>query len=470
MKRTMDHARRRTTCVAVAALVLVVAATQLSWGASARADTPSTDPTTAPTDTTPPTTGADPGSTSTTADPGSTTTADPSTSSTLSGAVAPVPIPTLQTGSSAPTGPPLPDPSPQIRSLLGQIGVVDAQKTVTLAAQAQAGQQAALDQATAAQAAARAAVAAAQIQLRDARAQLSSVATLAFMGSSGGVLSSLMKAGPDAGIISRQLVKSTIQYHSTVVNHAEKALASTQSARGRADHQVADATTQLALARQAVDAATVVLTSARRDLAGGSRKAPWALSIEGDSAFTPAELSQWFTAQGHPSQATVPIDQLTGFYITEGQAEGVRGDMAFAQAMVETGSFSNPDTTSFNNYAGIGHCDSCASGFAFASAQLGVRGQIQLLKSYAEKTPTYVNPLVDPRLVGPAGCCQTWTQLTKTWASDPNYGPKILGVYLGMLQWLLKVRGAEPGPPPALMVSTSLVATSTTTSTTIKKG
>ena len=66
------------------------------------------------------------------------------------------------------------------------------------------------------------------------------------------------------------------------------------------------------------------------------------------------------------------------FYLSEGLAEGVRGDIAFAQAMVETGAFTSP-LTRHNNFAGIGTCDSCATGYDFESPQLGVRAQMQLL-------------------------------------------------------------------------------------------
>ncbi len=465
----MDQPRRRAGS-AVAVLALVVAAAQLAWVGAARADTPATDPPTTSTTVGTPTTTGDPGTTTTTTDGGSTTTTAPGTQSTTPQGTPTVTIPTLVTGSSPDTGPPLPDPSPQIQTLLGQIGVLDGQKGLNMANQTLATEQAGLDQANAAAARARAQVAAAQAHLTSARSQLSSVATLAFMGAGGGVLSALMKGGPDSGTIEREMVNSTIEFHSLAVDAALKGLARAQSALTSANHQIDLATTQVNRGRLGVAAADAILTAAHRDLSGSGRKGAWSLSIEGDSAFTGTELSQWFIAQGRQADATVPVDQLAGFYISEGQAEGVRGDMAFAQAMVETGGFTNPDTISLNNFAGIGHCDSCASGFAFKTAQLGVRGQIQLLKSYAEKTPKYVNPVVDPRLVGPAGCCQTWTQLTKTWASDPNYGPKILGVYQTMLEWLLKVRAAEPGPPPALVVSSSLVASSTTTTTSTTVG
>ena len=78
----------------------------------------------------------------------------------------------------------------------------------------------------------------------------------------------------------------------------------------------------------------------------------------------------------------VAIDDLLALYISEGAAEGVRGDMALAQAVLETGHFTNSDT-SRHNYAGIAHYDGSASGTPFASPLVGVRAQIQLLKKYA---------------------------------------------------------------------------------------
>ena len=32
-------------------------------------------------------------------------------------------------------------------------------------------------------------------------------------------------------------------------------------------------------------------------------------------------------------------------------------------------------------------------------------------------------------LRGPAGCCQTWGDLTTVWATDPTYGPKVMLLY-----------------------------------------
>ena len=68
-------------------------------------------------------------------------------------------------------------------------------------------------------------------------------------------------------------------------------------------------------------------------------------------------------------------------YLEEGAAEGVRGDFAFAQAVVETGGFSAAND---NNYSGLGWCDGCARGIVFPTPRDGIRGQIQLLLNYAD--------------------------------------------------------------------------------------
>ena len=64
-----------------------------------------------------------------------------------------------------------------------------------------------------------------------------------------------------------------------------------------------------------------------------------AASIMGTSALTGAQLAQWFlTRQPQPGgvfSATVPVATLTEIYVQEGAAEGVRGDIAFIQGIVE---------------------------------------------------------------------------------------------------------------------------------------
>jgi hypothetical protein len=85
---------------------------------------------------------------------------------------------------------------------------------------------------------------------------------------------------------------------------------------------------------------------------------------------------------------------------------------------------------------------------------------MQLLHAYADKSLSIMdlaNPAVgaNPDHLSVRGCCPTWNRLTGTWATDPNYGPKIMTVYLSMLQYALAQRtalaasGAAPPPAPS---------------------
>lgn len=152
------------------------------------------------------------------------------------------------------------------------------------------------------------------------------------------------------------------------------------------------------------------------------------------------QIVAWFdSVPGKPTyKAVVPIRDLVTYYLEEGQAEGVRGDLAFAQAIIETGYFSSIIAQTKNNYAGIGAVDTDPLGGAatFPDARTGVRAQIQHLRAYADKTattcavPPLHNPCVDPRfaLVSPKGKAPTWNQFgSGVWATDPTYASKIVG-------------------------------------------
>jgi hypothetical protein len=69
------------------------------------------------------------------------------------------------------------------------------------------------------------------------------------------------------------------------------------------------------------------------------------------------------------------------------------------------------------------------------------------LKSYVYEQPEYKNDLVDRRLRGPAGCCQTWNELSGVWASAGGYGAHIMRIYQDMLEWLFQQRTGRPPPP-----------------------
>ena len=80
--------------------------------------------------------------------------------------------------------------------------------------------------------------------------------------------------------------------------------------------------------------------------------------VIGPNTLTADQMVAWFNAQSYrPRLGNTNVPELAQMYLDEGAAEGVRGDFAFAQAVVETGGFSAADD---NNYSGLGWCDGCA--------------------------------------------------------------------------------------------------------------
>jgi hypothetical protein len=157
------------------------------------------------------------------------------------------------------------------------------------------------------------------------------------------------------------------------------------------------------------------------------------MSLTGPSSVTADQLTAWWTStgKGQPSKLGAPIALVVGWYISEGKAQNIRGDVAFAQACLETGYFTNSDT-SINNFAGIAHYDSAPSGSAFYGVQTGVRAQIQLLAKVAGgNSVALAFPDVAPSWGG--SVVNTWSGLSANWASDPNYAPSIMGIYAQIL-------------------------------------
>ena len=101
-----------------------------------------------------------------------------------------------------------------------------------------------------------------------------------------------------------------------------------------------------------------------------------------------------------PKLTACSTEELAEMFLEEGKAEGVRGDVAFAQSLHETGyfKFGGIVQPSQNNYGGIGALNGNSAGQAasFPNPRTGVRAQIQHLKAYAS-TEALVNACVDPR-------------------------------------------------------------------------
>ncbi len=245
-------------------------------------------------------------------------------------------------------------------------------------------------------------------------------------------------------------------------NKTRKALVVARQALAAAEDAVKAATAQADQRHQEKDAAVTAHQDAVAAVANAEtalRRAPTGqlvpegVSLIGAPKLTAEDLAGWFRTTTYSPRVATPIEDYARWFIEEGNAEGIRGDIAFAQAVLETGGFANNDSVLANNFSGIGHCDLCPSGWRFPSPRMGVRAQIQLLKSYAVRQPEYANDLVDKRLRGPAGCCPTWGDLTTVWATDPTYAPKVMLIYSGIVDYAIGRRHAGQGfddPLPAV--------------------
>lgn len=182
--------------------------------------------------------------------------------------------------------------------------------------------------------------------------------------------------------------------------------------------------------------------------------------VTGPSVLSSTQLANWYRATKRTPAIPVSIDELASYYIAEGLKTGVRGDLAFAQSIVETGYFGFVGSIvkpSNYNYAGMGACDSCNSGRQFPNARVGVRAQVQHLRNFSDPT-SRAWMLPDPPVVewygrrsdgslDPAlavtnfdrffakGAAPTWNQMggPGKWASTPTYGDVVIATYNRML-------------------------------------
>ena len=163
--------------------------------------------------------------------------------------------------------------------------------------------------------------------------------------------------------------------------------------------------------------------------------------IEGTSAVTANSLAMYFKRKNgvypifYKNSDAPTIEKFCQIYVEESKAEGIKVEVAFMQAMVETGwlKFGGAVQISQYNFAGIGALDGGAQGATFKTIREGVRAQIQHLKAYANEKPLN-NTQVDPRFQlvkrGSAKYVEWLGQKENPngygWATAEDYGYKIL--------------------------------------------
>ena len=122
--------------------------------------------------------------------------------------------------------------------------------------------------------------------------------------------------------------------------------------------------------------------------------------IMGRNEATADQLATYLLSKNPNPKINISALEFAQLWIDEGNAEGVRGDIAFAQACHETGFFKFGGIVQpyQNNYGGIGALNGNGQGDAatFDNPRQGVQASIQHLKAYGSKEKL-VNNAVDPR-------------------------------------------------------------------------
>ena len=180
--------------------------------------------------------------------------------------------------------------------------------------------------------------------------------------------------------------------------------------------------------------------------------------IMSKSVATADQMKAYIKAK-NPNVAQSVIGMIK-FYLSEGEAEGVAGDIAFAQSCLETGNFGfagSAVTLDQNNFCGMGVTSNGMKGNSFDTPQLGIRAQIQHLKAYAS-TDALVNDCIDPRFKYVARGSAKFIEwlgikenpLGRGWASAAGYGDKILAILKDV-----RSTNVETAPPSKPIQTTS---------------
>jgi hypothetical protein len=313
-------------------------------------------------------------------------------------------------------------------------------------------------------------------ELAAAKARLGASAARAYKESGGGRVNAALETLREADDLLD--VSRDLHLISTYGDYELDVVATLEARKRELDDEILTTSRQRAAVKQDLDAATEQvatlttqlddanrrLTEADAEMARFKMLATTAGSpIMGPIRLTAQNLADFIRRNGYEPHITVTIDELAQYYIEEGEKLGIRGDVAFAQSILETGGFNFAGSmveVEDNNYAGIGACDSCHRGFMFPDARTGVRAQLQLLRVYVDPTVTK-DSLPDPLLLpgtlrlGFRGKVQSWWDLTGTWATATDYGIRVYDLYMRIVNETIAADAAAAAaaaatpPPPA---------------------
>ena len=143
-------------------------------------------------------------------------------------------------------------------------------------------------------------------------------------------------------------------------------------------------------------------------------------TIMGETTVSLAQMTSQYEERGveYPAATlkeggAATIDEFCTIILEEANAESVRGEVVYEQAMLETGwlQYGGDSGASQFNFAGIGTTGGGVAGVSYPDVRTGIRAQVQHLKAYACEEALNQD-CVDTRFDG-------------GWAAGSDYGEKL---------------------------------------------
>ncbi len=182
-------------------------------------------------------------------------------------------------------------------------------------------------------------------------------------------------------------------------------------------------------------------------------------TIMGTTTATLEEMTAQYEAQGvsYPSESmkeggAETIEEFCRIILEEAYIEGVRAEVVYEQAMLETGwlQFGGDAQAQQYNFAGLGTTGGGVRGLSYPDVRTGIRAQVQHLKAYAsteELNENCVDTRFDMVRRGSAPYVE-WLGIQENpngggWAAGADYGSKLRVL-------LAELKGEEYTPEAAL--------------------
>ena len=164
-------------------------------------------------------------------------------------------------------------------------------------------------------------------------------------------------------------------------------------------------------------------------------------TVMGNTTVSLAQMTSQYEAQAveYPSAVlgeggASTIEDFCNIILEESYAEGVRGEVVFEQAMLETGwlQYGGDSGVSQYNFAGLGTTGGGVAGVSYPDVRTGIRAQVQHLKAYASDE-SLNQDCVDTRFDMVKRCSAPYVEWLGQkenpdgvgWAEGANYGTKL---------------------------------------------